>query len=92
VVEEHVSEPAPARFALGGLLLPGVRLAAEIAAKRQLAERLGVHDEALRLARTTGHDYAYWVDYLALALEVAESLRPDVTNATMNPRGLADGT
>jgi hypothetical protein len=56
-------------------LLPGSSMAAAMAAKRQLAERLGVHDEALRLARTTGHDYAYWVDYLALALKVAEQLR-----------------
>lgn len=71
--EEHVN--VPARFALAGLLLPGMRQAAEIAAKRQVAIRLGIHDEALRLARTTEYSYSEWVDRLALAIEVGKHIK-----------------
>jgi hypothetical protein len=59
-------------------LVPGASMYAEIAEKKQLAERLGIHDEALRLARTTLYSYSEWVDRLALAIAVGQSPEPDL--------------
>lgn len=65
--ERQVSGPLSARFLAAWLMPEAVARAAEIAAARERAERLGIHDESLRLARTTLHDYVYWVDHLAIA-------------------------
>ena len=60
---------------LAAWMFPGAtRMAAEIAAKKQMAERLGIHDEALRLARTTVYSYSEWVDRLALAIAAGEDI------------------
>jgi hypothetical protein len=72
VSEQQVSGPFPARFALAWLFPNVSRMAAEIAAKKQLAERLGIHDEAMRLARTTAYTYSEWVDRLALAVAAGD--------------------
>ena len=57
-------------FAAALLSPAAVALAAEIAAAKGRADRLGIHDEALRLARTTGYSYRECVDHLALAIAV----------------------
>jgi len=68
--ERPVIHPA----VIGWLFPRAVAMAAEIAAKRELAERLGIHEEAMRLAQTTVYSYTYWVDRLALAIAIGESL------------------